>query len=641
MSYEKSSIKRMIEDIDHSKVYLPALQRKFVWDKHKIELLFDSLMCNYPIGTFLFWKLQRQKAENYVFYEFLKEYDERYPYNRRKTGAFSHEEIVGVLDGQQRLSSMYIGLMGTHTERIKYGWVNNPNSYEKMCLYLNLLSLPYSINDDDKIVQIEEQNFEFCFLTEEKAQSSITRKVETGNGAALRVESMFWMKVGQVLSWNDDPEFDQIVEAFQNQCRSAAQREAFSKHRRIIRRGLSILHARIYQDKLINYFEITKEDLEDILKIFVRVNSGGTPLSKPDLLFSTIVATWEKGREQIEDLLKKTNAKGFGFGHEYLMRCCLVLSDGPAVYKVNSFKSENVEKIKTEWPNIAAAVEKTVDLLKEFGFDGSTLASQNATILLAYYLYKGGDTSAKSKADMRKYLVHALLKGIYGSAQDQLLIVLRNAFREEIKSETGAVSYRRRYQSFSFEEVLKISLPQQKSLAVTADDVERFLQAKKGSTSFWVLSLLYPQLRYNEVVFHQDHIHPASAFTEAKFKEMGILAEQWLEWQECRDCVPNLQLMEGKKNESKNAIPFKTWFGQLDKNKREAFARDNYLPDNFDLEFENFKFFFNQRKELLRRELNKVLALTSQPIPDVSTEWAGRDDEIEAPEIPLAWVTTE
>ena len=636
MSYDKSSIKRMIDDIDHNKVYLPALQRKFVWDKHKIELLFDSLMRNYPFGTFLFWKLQRQKAENYVFYEFLKEYDERSPYNRRKTGAFSHEEIVGVLDGQQRLSSMYIGLMGTHTERIKYGWANNPNNYEKTCLYLNLLSLPYGIDADDKIAQIEEQNFEFRFLTEEKALSSITRKLEGENGAAPRVEPMFWMKVGQALSWNDDPEFDQLVEAFLLQCRSDVQREAISKHRRIIRKVLSILHARIHRDELINYFEITKEDLEDILKIFVRVNSGGTPLSKPDLLFSTIVATWDDGREQIENLLKKINAKGFGFGHEYLMRCCLVLSDGPAVYKVNSFKSENVEKIKAEWPRIAAAVDKTADLLKEFGFDGSTLPSQNATILLAYYLYKGGDTSAQSKAGMRKYLVHALLKGIYGSAQDQLLIVLRNAFREEIKSEAGVVSYRRRYQSFSFDEVLKISLPQQKSLAVTADDVERFLQARKGSTSFWVLSLLYPELRYNEVWFHQDHIHPHAGFSEAKFREMGIPAEQWQEWLDCRDCVPNLQLMEGRKNESKNATPFKTWFGQLDENKREAFARDNYLPDGTGLEFENFKLFFNQRKELLRRELSRVLALTSQPTADVSTEWAGRDDEIEAPEAPIA-----
>src|SRR5947208_7886920 len=136
MSYESIDIKKVIDDIDHNKVFLPALQRKFVWSKQQIQLLFDSLMRNYPIGTFLFWKLHRKTAESYVFYEFLKEYDERFPYNRRKTGVFTHEEITGVLDGQQRLSSMYIGLMGTHAERARYKRATNDAAYEKMCLYL-------------------------------------------------------------------------------------------------------------------------------------------------------------------------------------------------------------------------------------------------------------------------------------------------------------------------------------------------------------------------------------------------------------------------------------------------------------------------------------------------------------------------
>ena len=184
MSYKTYSIKQVIADIDQSKIYLPALQRKFVWQKHQIELLFDSLMRNYPFGTFLFWRLQRQKAESYVFYDFLKEYDQRHPYNRRKTGAFLHPEITGVLDGQQRLSSMYIGLMGTHTEKAPYKRSSNPNAYEKMSLYLNILSLPYTIDSEDKITTLEDQNFEFRFLTEAGAMSGVTRKVAADEGTA-------------------------------------------------------------------------------------------------------------------------------------------------------------------------------------------------------------------------------------------------------------------------------------------------------------------------------------------------------------------------------------------------------------------------------------------------------------------------
>ncbi len=628
MSYKKTTVKNIIKDIDQNKIYLPALQRKFVWDKQRIQLLFDSMMRNYPFGTFLFWNLHRQKAENYVFYEFLTEYDERSPYNRRKTGAFLHEEIVGILDGQQRLSSMYIGLMGTHTEKAPYKRLSNPNAFEKMSLYLNLLSLPYFIDAEDKITTLEEQNFEFRFLTEEKALSSVTRKIELENGSS-KTEPMFWMKVGQVLSWEEDPEFDQIIDALLKQCKAEVQKSAVSRQRRLIKRGLDTLHRRIHRDELINYFEVAKDDLEDILKIFVRVNSGGAPLSKPDLLFSTIVATWDDGREQIEDLLKKINAKGdgFNFSNEYLMRCCLVLCDGPSVYKVNSFKSEYVEKIRTEWAQIAEAVDKTVELLVDFGFSGSVLTSQNATIPIAYYFYKGGDKSEKSKNDIRKYLIHALLNGIFGSAQDQLLATLRNALREEEYTETGSIIYKGRYKNFSFEEILKISLPQQKSLNVTAEDIERFLQYKKGATSFLVLSLLYPQLRYNEVVFHQDHIHPASGFTEEKFHAMGLSNDDWQAWKDCCDCVPNLQLLEGRRNESKNATAFKVWFEQMDKAKRDAFARQNYLPEDVSLEFENFMLFFKQRKENLRNELGKVLALSNSKPIDIPLEWDGRDDE--------------
>ncbi len=415
MSYKKITIKQVITDIEQKKIYLPALQRKFVWGKDQIALLFDSLMRNYPFGTFLFWRLNRDRANEYVFYEFLTEYDQRDPYNHRKTGAFLHPEVIGVLDGQQRLSSLYIGLMGTHTEKTPYKRSKNPNAYEKTRLYLNILSLPYTIKDDN-IATLEDRNFEFRFWTEEVARSSVTRKVAAEDGTTSGDEAMFWLEVAQVLKWNEAPEFDQIIERFREQCRTSEQKAAITQKYRFIRRGLDVFHRCIQIHELINYFEVAKDDLEDILKIFVRVNSGGTVLSKTDLLFSTIVATWDDGREQIEGLLKTINEKGdkFTFTNEYLMRCCLVLSDGPVLYKVKSFKAENVQRIRDEWRKIAKAVKETVDLLVEFGFSGSLLTSQNATIIIAYYIYKGGDLSNESKDGIRKYLIHALLNGIYG-----------------------------------------------------------------------------------------------------------------------------------------------------------------------------------------------------------------------------------
>ena len=84
------------------------------------------------------------------------------------------------------------------------------------------------------------------------------------------------------------------------------------------------------------------------------------------------------------------------------------------------------------------------------GFNGALLTSQNAMIIIAYYIYKGGDLGKAAKDQLRKYLIHALLNRIYGGSQDQLLSTLRNTLREEMTADTGAKTYRLRQSEFSF-----------------------------------------------------------------------------------------------------------------------------------------------------------------------------------------------
>jgi uncharacterized protein with ParB-like and HNH nuclease domain len=606
MSYKRTTIKEIISNIDHNKLFLPALQRKFVWGKPQIELLFDSLMRNYPFGTFLFWKLHKKKASQYVFYDFLTEYDARDPYNKRRQGSFTHDEIFGVLDGQQRLSSMYVGLLGSHTEKAPYKHWDNPHAFEKMHLYLNLLSLPYRLNADKKIEIIEEQNYEFKFLSPETAKNQTKRR---SNNESNTDEDVYWFKVGNCIDWEEDPDFDFIIDEIINQSCCNHQADKLKNNRRLVRKGLDLLNKRISEEQLINYFEIAKDDLEDILKIFVRVNSGGTTLSKTDLLFSTIVATWDDGREEIEDLQRRINEKGdkFHFGNEYIMRCCLILSDCPVVYKVHSFKSENVSRIQTEWPQIAQAIEKTVDTLVECGFCGETLTSQNATIIIAYYFYKGGQNDKSSVSEIRKYLVHTLLKGIFGTSQEQVFSALRNAFREEVTLPDGSKRYDGTFTNFSFEEVANIKLPSDKTLSVDDDDLNHFMEHRKGAASYQVLALLYPQLRYNEVNFHQDHIHPAAGFSADKLMALNLNNEEVERWLHLRDTVPNLQLLEDRRNKSKNATAFSDWLNKMHPEHIEPFCRDNYIPSEVGYEFTKFPAFYEAREKRLKEQLRTVL----------------------------------
>ena len=634
MGYQSKTIKNMVVDIESNKVFLPALQRKFVWGKHQIELLFDSLMRNYPIGTFLFWNLKRETAQSYVFYEFLKEYDERHPYNRRKEGAFLQPEIIGVLDGQQRLSSMYIGLQGTHTEKRPYMHRANPRAFEPTKLYLNVLSLPYSLNDKNEIVANEETNFDFCFLTEHESKNWVWRKrrQQDEHGRNVDVEeSMYWFRVGEILLWNEDPEYDIIVDDFIAKSINEKQKQVIASNRRFIRKAIETLFKRFTEDTLINYFEVNKTDLEDILKIFVRVNSGGTILSKTDLLFSTIVATWDNGREQIEKLLRDINEKGdgFGFSNDFLMRCCLVLTDSPVLFKVNSFKTENVHRIKDNWAGISSAIKRTVDLLVEFGFNNSLLTSQNSVIIISYYLIKGGIWDATTKKEIKKYLIHSLLNGIYGNSQDQVISSLRSALRKGVKDDGGKIAFTLKQNNFSFEELLKIDLPSRKSFRVTELEIDNFLSYKKSAGSFFVLTLLYPQLRYQEVQFHQDHIHPASKFTKDYFDSISLTEEQMTDWLDRRDMIPNLQLMEGRQNESKNATEFKAWLSQKSEADAKHFCGSNFIPEGQDFDFKNFKSFFESRRAILKNELMKVLAISADAKPDVPNDVSNEDEIVE------------
>ncbi|RXM42667.1 DUF262 domain-containing protein [Flavobacterium sp. YO64] len=488
---------------------------------------------------------------------------------------------------------------------------------KKSELFLNLLSLPYSISAENIIEINEEQNFEFRFLTKNDSENWIVRKtkhIDENDNEKVIEENMYWFKIGDVLAWNSDPEFDIIIDSFISNCKNGIQKEKLNVNRRLIKKALETFYKRISTEQLINYFEIDKKDLEDILKIFIRVNSGGTQLNKTDLLFSTIVATWDDGREEIESLLQKINRKGdgFGFSNEYLMRCCLVLTDAPVIYKVNSFKSENVEKIKNEWTKIATSIEKTVDLLVEYGFSQSLLTSQNATIIIAYYIYKEGIINGTTKIDIKKYLIHSLINGIYGSSQDQLLVSLRNFFREPIKNSNGKEFYKLKNNVFSFSDLLKHELPSRKSLYVTENEIDDFLTYKKGSSSFFVLSLLYPNLRYKEIQFHQDHIHPHSKFSNENFNILGLSANEQEEWTRLRDMVPNLQLMEGRQNESKNASEFNHWLGLKTESEQSHFKISNFIPEDEDLDFKNFKSFFNQRKIKLKNELKNVFAINNE-----------------------------
>ena len=573
--YSGQTIAETVEVIRKNELFLPALQRKFVWDTPQIEGLFDLIMQGFPIGTFLLWELNDQTAINSnVFYNFIKHYDTRYSRNQ-KASLSSKKSIVSVLDGQQRLTSLNIALNGTYTYKTPRKRFDNPEAYPKRVLFLNLLP---RTGEDFK--------YEFKFLPDTDKSNQPDK---------------LWYKVNEVLSWEDASSID---EEYRKLKERAHDKKLVTTNSPVIKKTLRTLYRRIRIDDPLMCFTLKDMGIDDVLDIFIRVNSGGTQLSKTDLLMSTITASWENARDRVEDLLKSINEQGrkFNFDIDFVMRTCLFLLDDPILFRVRSFGPEKINEIKTNWGGIYTAISETVSILNLLGYDGMTLTSRNSVIPIVYHIYKGGDTKTKERNQFKKYLQHALLTGFFGTHGDQALANLRSYLREGSKED----GFKLKRKSFDFDHLKTNLNTPGKTLEITEEDLEDLLQKKKGRQAFVVLSILYPQFEYNTKNFDQDHIHPTYFFSFNHLSSIGK-GDKYEEWQTKKDTIPNLQMLEERKNRVKNKREFKDWLDMESEIEKKEYFEDNYIPLDVSYDIKDFDEFYKKRKELLIIALKKIL----------------------------------
>ena len=112
IDYLPIKIKEVVENINKT-YFLPHIQRELVWKPAQIYRLFDSLMREYPISTFLFWKIKDPGSITKV--EFIKNYLKQSI--KVENTDKNRDNYWLILDGQQRLQSFYISLCGTYEKK--------------------------------------------------------------------------------------------------------------------------------------------------------------------------------------------------------------------------------------------------------------------------------------------------------------------------------------------------------------------------------------------------------------------------------------------------------------------------------------------------------------------------------------------
>lgn len=571
MAYEKKSIRAILDDVNCRRVYLPTIQRKYVWGDNQITKLMDSIMLGYPIGTFLFWKVKKDvvNKKEYSMYEFIKDYHERDLYkNPAAPQPFpvgsGEDTLWAVLDGQQRLTSLYIALQGSMSRKLPNKRWKNDDAFPKKEMYFDL----HSQNTED-----DDISYEFKFLT----------AVE----AAKNKDDHLWYLVKDILKYSQDELVTELI---------IPNGWVTDK---IAMKNISLLHTRLVGDQIINFFEVEADSIDSVLDIFVRVNSGGTVLSKSDLLFSTIVSHWDKARDEIDKLLSDINktGEGYKFSNDFIMRTCLYVLEMSVTLKVETFKKDSVLKIKENWESISGAIKSTVNLLNDFGFNSENIISYVAISPIVYYIYHGGKLDAESRAELRKYIVIAQVKQIFGTASNSALTNIREALKVAPKD------------SFSMDNLKNVRFTGERSLRYTAEEIDAMFDTYEiGAYTFMILSLLYPNLKYSQKGFHQDHMHPHTSFEEEKIKDLTLASgdkiddETREDWRRRRNTLANLQLLEGRENEKKNATPLIEWL-----KKPENMDNAKYLPDGISYELSNFEQFMEERQKLMSDALKAIL----------------------------------
>lgn len=567
------TIRKAVEHVRRNEFVLPAIQREFVWSPDQICKLFDSLMRGYPIGSFLFWKVDRAHCREYTFYGFLSDYHERDSRHNPLVDLTGDEGVTAILDGQQRLTSLYIGLRGSHAAKLPHKRWNNAQAFPKRRLYLNLMAPA-----DGEGVELK---FDFRFLPE---------------GDQTRDETHYWFQVGEVLNFSSLSDIyaylrkqELLTSEFADKC-------------------LCELFQVICEKPLISHYQEEDQDLDKVLNIFVRVNSGGTPLSYSDLLLSIATAQWDNidARQAIHELVDDLNrtGEGFTFDKDFVLKSALVLADLDVAFKVQNFKRENTKKIETDWQRISQSLLAAVGLGARHGYNGFTLTANNALVPIAYYLLKRGlpagflerQEFSDDRETIRGWLARVLLKtGTFGSGLDTTLRTARTtitAQQERFPVDALDTAFVRIGKSLRFED----------------EELDELLDETYGHRpTFSVLALLYPNVDFNNR-FHEDHIFPKSRFTPKRLREAGVPEDKIDAFLERVNRIANLQLLEGTPNQEKSAKLPADWLKKHcpTEDARRAWAERNYV-DELPEKITGFLEFYERRRARLKTKLAKLL----------------------------------
>ncbi|WP_126247842.1 DUF262 domain-containing protein [Chitinophaga rhizosphaerae] len=589
-------ISEAIAEIDSSRYLLPSIQRRFVWNTYQIEMLFDSIMQDYPINTMMMWQVTDAEVKNnFRFYEFLKVFKEYLGgNNQQKPVNATFTDFYAIIDGQQRLNSLYIGLKGNYAykkyQKFKRKYLKDEQDYPSRVLYLDILA---PLEDDE-----ERKVYDFRFLVKNehmKEGEEKTKTIETPDGRKIK-QPCFWYEVGAILKMKDESEIFTFLS------RNGLPVADFPLE------TLLKLYSKVRKEDLLNYYLEKDQDFDKILHEFIRTNSGGTKLSFADLLMSIITASWDlddntKGaREEVDTLVRLVQEIGFNIDQDFILKTCLVFVSKDIRFSLKNFGADTIAEIGLNWGKITRSIIETFKLARSLSFNDYSLRAKNALIPVAYYLFKTGfsvdinkdNRHQSNKRAIRQYLHIGLLNKVFSGSADTFLTRLRSITEKNIDRGFPLEAFRQEFTE------------PPKTFLVNEEKLKSILRRSYDELdSFYTLALLYPNFNFQFKDVNIDHLHPVAGFNEEALKRLP--KEKRETFEQNYNTVLNLAFLSEEANKSKNDRPLQEWIAERQLTNGNI-RSELLIPETVDLAFDNFDQFIVEREKTLLEKLKANLS---------------------------------
>ena len=553
------SIFNALEHIKNGKYIMPAFQIQFVWNIEQIEKLWDSILSNYPIATFLFWHIDDSNVTDDTYFCRFR-YD--VTFNSRKIPADADYQLenvntkitdTAILDGQQRLTSLFLSLFGDIKMIPKHG--------KKKTSHINFTKLLIELNKNKLSVDEEEYN---------------SKKFDVKFCIGKLSPTQFEIK--NILGKN-----------FQNEAtREKAIEEAIltvpADSKDYARNILKTLYKKIFEEPLIRYTEIIDMKQEDALEMFVRFNSGGKALKKSEITMSILTAYWFNAKTKFGEILVDSYSE---FDTDFIIRSALMLYGD--VIKSNITK-KIADTLKNDWDKFKKTLKILEKILKEMKIEVSRFSSSwNVLLPIIYYIYYNQEYINNIIA-IRSYLLRAVFFTYFQSGTTAKLQQMKSRINEN-----------------DHEITLDMLDNQVNDLRVTDGKIEDILNVEKGTRIageiLYYLSLDWLNKNFN---YEQDHLHPDNGIDIVQ-KPISISMENWKKWRSNRNRLPNIQLLVGRANASKSDMRLIDYYNDMDEKQKEAFHNEAMIPANISLRIEDFEEFYEARKKFLSEKIRDLL----------------------------------